>query len=141
MSDDQLAELEKIARARERTVKEVLAEVISRHVKDLQWQSLRSYGRAKAQERGIRPGVQSLIAESRKEHGLYNVLRVTADSNIYITALYYRGVHAVSRAIKLPPTTTTLFCLLRRIKYFPHVIGMTDSISIIANLAFGEEPA
>jgi|HubBroStandDraft_1064217.scaffolds.fasta_scaffold1028355_1 hypothetical protein len=40
LSDDQLSELEKIARAQDRTVEEVLAEVISRFAKDLQWQSL-----------------------------------------------------------------------------------------------------
>jgi predicted transcriptional regulator len=71
LSDEQLVELEKIARAQERPVEAVLAEAIDRYVKDMQWQGLKSYGRAKAQGRGIKPSdVQSLVADSRKENGL-----------------------------------------------------------------------
>jgi predicted transcriptional regulator len=63
------AEIEKVARAQERTVNEVLADAVERYIKDKQWQSLKSYGRQKARERGIKEGdVPRLIAESRREH-------------------------------------------------------------------------
>lgn len=43
---------------------------MDRYIKDKQWQSLRSYGRQKARERGIREShVARLIAESRRERG------------------------------------------------------------------------
>jgi hypothetical protein len=64
------AELEKIAAAQERPVAEVLAEAVDRYVKDRQWTSLKTYGRAKAKERGISEAdVDGLVAESRKELG------------------------------------------------------------------------
>ena len=63
------AEIERVARAQERTVNEVLAEAVDRYIRDEQWQSLKSYGRQKARERGIRESdVTRLIAESRREH-------------------------------------------------------------------------
>jgi hypothetical protein len=63
-----LTEIEKVARAQERTVNEVLAEAVDRYIKDKQWASLKSYGRQKARERGIGEGdVDRLIAESRKD--------------------------------------------------------------------------
>jgi hypothetical protein len=63
------AEIEKVARAQERTVNEVLAEAVDRYIKEKQWQSLKSYGRQKARERGIKlSDVPRLIAESRREH-------------------------------------------------------------------------
>jgi hypothetical protein len=63
-----LTEIEKAARAQERTVNEVLAEAVDRYLKDKQWASLKTYGRAKAHERGISEGdVDRLITESRKD--------------------------------------------------------------------------
>jgi len=62
-------EIEKVARAQERTVNEVLAEAVNRYIREEQWQSLKSYGRQKARERGIKENdVLRLIAESRREH-------------------------------------------------------------------------
>jgi predicted transcriptional regulator len=62
-------EVEKVARAQERTVNEVLADAVDRYVKDEQWQSLKAYGSKQAQARGIREDdVLRLIAESRREH-------------------------------------------------------------------------
>jgi hypothetical protein len=63
-------EVEKIARAQERDVTEVVSEAVDRYVKDLQWKSLKNYGRQKARERGIKEDdVPVLIAQSRSEHG------------------------------------------------------------------------
>ena len=63
------AEIEKVARAQERTVNEVLAEAVDRYIREKQWQSLKSYGRQRARERGIKDAdVLRLIAESRREH-------------------------------------------------------------------------
>jgi predicted transcriptional regulator len=63
------AEIEKVARAQKRTVNEVLAEAVDRYIKEKQWQSLKSYGRQKARERGIKESdLPRLIAESRREH-------------------------------------------------------------------------
>lgn len=63
------AEIKRVARAQERTVNEVLAEAVDRYIKEKQWQNLKSYGRQKARERGIKESdVPRLIAESRREH-------------------------------------------------------------------------
>ncbi|MGD0694851.1 MAG: hypothetical protein ABSB82_08345 [Terriglobia bacterium] len=63
------AEIKRVARAQERTVNEVLAEAVDRYIKEKQWQSLKSYGRQKARDRGIKESdVPRLIAESRREH-------------------------------------------------------------------------
>ena len=60
------AEIDKVARAQERTVNEVLAEAVDRYIREEQWQTLKSYGRQKARERGIKEtDVLRLIAESR----------------------------------------------------------------------------
>jgi predicted transcriptional regulator len=65
-----MAEIERIARAQDRSVSEVLAEAIDRYVKDQQWQALKGYGRARAQERGLVEGdVPRLISEYRSERG------------------------------------------------------------------------
>jgi len=72
LPDGLQAEIEKVARAQERTVNEVLAEAVDRYIREKQWQSLKSYGRRKARERGIKESdVLRLIAESRqeREHG------------------------------------------------------------------------
>jgi predicted transcriptional regulator len=69
LPDGLQAEIERVARAQERTVNEVLAEAVDRYIRDQQWQTLKSYGRRKARERGIRESdVPRLIAESRREH-------------------------------------------------------------------------
>jgi predicted transcriptional regulator len=69
LSDELQAELEKAARAQSRPVEEVLSEAVDRYLKEKQWQSLKSYGRQKARERGIVEGdVMDLIAQSRQEH-------------------------------------------------------------------------
>ena len=69
LPDGLQTEIEKVARAQERTVNEVLAEAVDRYIREKQWQGLKSYGRQKARERGIKEGdVLRLIAESRREH-------------------------------------------------------------------------
>jgi hypothetical protein len=68
LSDAQLAELEKLARAQERTVPEVVSEAVDRYIKDKQWSALKQYGRAKSRELGLTEAdVPRLIAESRQE--------------------------------------------------------------------------
>ena len=68
LPDGLQTEIEKVARAQERTVNEVLAEAVNRYIREEQWQSLKSYGRQKARERGINESdVLRLIAESRRE--------------------------------------------------------------------------
>jgi hypothetical protein len=68
ISDAQLIELEKLARAQERTVDEVLGEAVDKYIKDKQWAALKSYGRAKSRELGLTEAdVPRLIAESRQE--------------------------------------------------------------------------
>jgi len=69
LPDGLQTEIEKVARAQERTVNEVLAQAVDRYIREEQWQGLKSYGRQKARERGIKAGdVLRLIAESRREH-------------------------------------------------------------------------
>jgi len=69
LPDGLQTEIEKVARAQERTVNEVLAEAVDRYIREEQWQSLKSYGRQKACERGIKEGdMLRLVAESRREH-------------------------------------------------------------------------
>ena len=69
LPDGLQTEIEKVARAQARTVNEVLAEAVDRYIREEQWQSLKSYGRQKARERGIKAGdVLRLIAESRREN-------------------------------------------------------------------------
>jgi len=59
-------EIEKVAKAQERSVNEVLAEAVDWYVKDKQWASLKQYGREKARQTGIgEDDVDRLIAESR----------------------------------------------------------------------------
>jgi hypothetical protein len=70
LSDSQLAELEKLARAQERSVDEVLSEAVDRYIRDKQWEAVKRYGVAKFRERGLTEGdVARLIAESRAERG------------------------------------------------------------------------
>ena len=65
-----MAELERVARAQERTVSQVLAEAVDRYIKDEQWQSLKAYGRERARARGLSEAdVPRLISESRQEFG------------------------------------------------------------------------
>jgi predicted transcriptional regulator len=69
LPDGLQAEIEAVARAQARTVNEVLAEAVDRYIRDKQWQSLKSYGRQKARERGLKESdVLRLIAESRREN-------------------------------------------------------------------------
>ena len=69
LPDGLQTEIEKVARAQERTVNEVLAEAVDCYIREKQWQGLKSYGRQKARERGIKEGdVLRLIAESRREN-------------------------------------------------------------------------
>jgi len=70
ISDAQLTELEKLARAQERTIDEVLGEAVDRYIKDKQWSALKVYGRAKSRELSLTADdVPRLIAESRQDHG------------------------------------------------------------------------
>jgi hypothetical protein len=67
-TDSQLTELEKFARAQERTVDQVLGEAVDKYIKDKQWAALNSYGRAKSRElRLSEVDVPRLITESRQE--------------------------------------------------------------------------
>lgn len=64
-----MAEVEKVARAQERTVSQVLADAVDRYVKDETWRRLRAYGEEKARASGLmEDDVPRLIEESRKEH-------------------------------------------------------------------------
>lgn len=64
--EDLVAEIEKIASAQGRPVEEVLDEALDRYIKDKQWSSLKTYGRAKAKERGLTEAdVDTAIAEVR----------------------------------------------------------------------------
>lgn len=59
-------EIEKVAKAQDRSVNEVLAEAVDRYVKDRQWAGLKQYGREKAKESRIgEADVDRLVAESR----------------------------------------------------------------------------
>jgi hypothetical protein len=59
-------EIEKVAKAQERSVNDVLAEAVDRCLKDKQWASLKLYGREKAREGRIgEADVDRLVAESR----------------------------------------------------------------------------
>jgi fructose-1,6-bisphosphatase/sedoheptulose 1,7-bisphosphatase-like protein len=70
LSDSQLAELEKLARAQERSVDKLLSEAVDRYIRDKQWEVVKRYGIAKSRERGLTDGdVARLIAESRAERG------------------------------------------------------------------------
>ena len=70
LSDSQLAELEKLAHAQERSVDEVLSEAVDRYIRDKQWETVKSYEKAKSRERVLTEGdVARLIAESRAERG------------------------------------------------------------------------
>ena len=64
--EELLGEIEKIARAQGRSAQEVLDEALDRYIKDKQWSSLKSYGRAKALEQGItEDDIDTAIAETR----------------------------------------------------------------------------
>jgi predicted transcriptional regulator len=66
-----MTEVEKLARAQERTVSQVVAEAVGRYIKEVQWQSLKAYGRERALARGLTEAdVPRLIEESRRECGL-----------------------------------------------------------------------
>ena len=70
ISDAQLTELEKLARAQEQTVDEVLGEAVDRYIREKQWAAIKQYGRAKSHEMGLTEAdVPRLIAESRAERG------------------------------------------------------------------------
>ena len=70
LSDSQLAELEKLARAQERSVDEVLSEAADRYIRDKQWEAVKRYGVARSRERGLTEGdVARLITVSRAERG------------------------------------------------------------------------
>jgi predicted transcriptional regulator len=59
-------EIEKVAKAQDRSVNDVLAEAVDCYVKDKQWASLKQYGREKAGEGRIgEADVDRLVAESR----------------------------------------------------------------------------
>jgi len=65
-----MTEVERVARAQERTVSEVLAEAVDHYIKGEQWKSLKAYGRERAHARGLTEAdVPRLIAESRRECG------------------------------------------------------------------------
>ena len=70
LSDSQLAELEKLARAQERSVDEMLSKAVDRYIRDKEWEAVKRYGVAKSRERGLTEGdFARLIAESRAERG------------------------------------------------------------------------
>jgi len=66
-----MTEVEKLARAQDRTVSQVVAEAVGRYIKEVQWQSLKAYGRERALVLGLtEANVPRLIEESRRECGL-----------------------------------------------------------------------
>lgn len=68
LSDEQLAEQEKLRRAQERSVGEVLGEAVDKYIRDKQWAALKNYGRAKSRELGLTESdVPRLISRSRAE--------------------------------------------------------------------------
>ena len=67
-------EIEKVAKAQDRSVNDVLAEAaahyLDHYIKDQQWAGLKHYGREKAREHGIgEADVDRLVAESRSLMG------------------------------------------------------------------------
>jgi predicted transcriptional regulator len=60
-------EIEKVARAQDCSVEDILEEALGRYIKDKQWASLKSYGGAKARERGLtEDDVDRAIAQTRQ---------------------------------------------------------------------------
>ena len=63
-----MAELERVARAQDRSVSQVVADAVDRYIKDEQWQRLKAYGRERADSLGLtEDDVPRLIDESRRE--------------------------------------------------------------------------
>lgn len=63
-----MMELERVARAQQRTVSEVVTEAIERYIQQEQWLRLKVYGREKAHALGLtEDDVPRLIEESRRE--------------------------------------------------------------------------
>jgi len=61
-------EVESVARAQQRSVREVVTEALERYIKEMQWQSLKAYGRERARMLGLTEAdVSRLVAESRRE--------------------------------------------------------------------------
>lgn len=70
LSDAQLAELEKLARAQEKSVNQVVAEAVDSYINEKQWEAIKRYGRAKSREMGLTESdVPRLIEEFRQEPG------------------------------------------------------------------------
>jgi predicted transcriptional regulator len=70
-----LAAIEKIAREQNRSVGEVLTEAVNRYIQEQQWQALKGYGQARAQERGLSDTeVPRLVAEYRSERSRVTVM-------------------------------------------------------------------
>lgn len=68
LSDAQLAELEKLARAQERTVRDVVSEAVDRYIREKQWDALKRFGQSRSRELGLTEAdVPRLISESRQE--------------------------------------------------------------------------
>ena len=64
--EELLSEIEEIARAQGRAPQEVLEEALNSYIKELQWASLKSYGRQKAREQDLtEDDVDTAIAEIR----------------------------------------------------------------------------
>jgi hypothetical protein len=64
-----MAEIEKLALEQGRSVGQVLADAVSRYLRDEQWQRLKGYGRGRATAMGLTEAdVPRLIEESRHEH-------------------------------------------------------------------------
>jgi len=63
-----MAELERVARAQDRSVSQVVADAVDRYIKDEQWVKLKAYGRERAGSLGLTAAdVPRLIDESRRE--------------------------------------------------------------------------
>ena len=68
LSDEQLAELEKLARAQGRPVAEVLSEAVTAYLNERSWQNLVEAGHKRAKAMGLtEEDVPRLIAEVRSE--------------------------------------------------------------------------
>lgn len=64
-----MAEIERVAREQGRSVSQVLADAVSRYLRDERWQRLKDYGRERSLAMGLtETDVPRLIEEARREH-------------------------------------------------------------------------
>jgi metal-responsive CopG/Arc/MetJ family transcriptional regulator len=63
-------EVERVAQHLERTVSELLSDVVGRYLAEQRWRELQCYGQSRVRALGIEEGdLERLISESREERG------------------------------------------------------------------------